>query len=74
MNMHQTKGREADATITVFEERYWVRRNEYDKGSRLLYVVLTRAREHCVVLVPPNPDHFIAPLAALHAYATGKAT
>lgn len=63
MNMHQTKGREADATIAVFEEgSFFNARDNYDKDSRLLYVVLTRARQESVLLLPPRPHAFLNPL------------
>ena len=52
MGLYQSKGREADATIVV------LRGNDYfgqeaepmPNGSKLLYVVLTRARRKTVVL------------------------
>lgn len=69
MNFHQTKGREADAVILVYREGGWVAgrraREPFASESRVLYVALTRARERVVVLVPPQPHPFVAPLAAL---------
>lgn len=69
MNFHQTKGREADAVILVYRENGWVATRQakepFPSESRVLYVALTRARTKVVVLVPPEPHHFIAPLAAL---------
>jgi DNA helicase-2/ATP-dependent DNA helicase PcrA len=64
MNFSQTKGREADATLLVFEdddffgheaEPFWA-------ASRLLYVAMTRARACVVVLLPPWPHPLVAPL------------
>jgi len=68
MGLYQSKGREADATIVVLRENdYYGKEPEpMPTGSKLLYVVLTRARKKTVVLtlgstLPP----LIAPLAAL---------
>jgi DNA helicase-2/ATP-dependent DNA helicase PcrA len=57
MGLCQSKGRETDATIVV------LRRNDYygpesepmPVGSRLLYVVLTRARRKTIVLTLGSP-------------------
>ena len=54
MNLHQTKGREADATVVVLRANdfFGTERNEpFEEGSRLLYVVFSRARKQIVVLV-----------------------
>lgn len=68
MGLYQSKGREADATIVVLRESdYFGRESEpMPVGSRLLYVVLTRARRTTIVLtlgskLPP----LIEPLAIL---------
>lgn len=69
MNFHQTKGREADAVILVYREGGWVTKGSasepFVSESRVLYVALTRARKRVVLLVPPTPHPFVAPLAAL---------
>ena len=73
MGLYQSKGREADATIVV------LRGNDYfgqeaepmPNGSRLLYVVLTRARRKTVVLtLGLTLPSLIYPIALL-ADATG---
>jgi DNA helicase II / ATP-dependent DNA helicase PcrA len=68
MNLHQTKGRETDATILLCREDDWMgyETEPYEKGSRLLYVVLTRASEQAVVLLPSRPHGLFAPLLTLH--------
>ena len=54
MNLHQTKGREADATILLLQpdEFHGYEREPYPTGSRLLYVCLTRARERAHIVLP----------------------
>jgi len=68
MGLYQSKGREADATIVV------LRGNDYfgnepepmPVGSKLLYVVLTRARTKTIVLTLGSPlPSLIYPLAVL---------
>ena len=68
MGLYQTKGREADATVVVLRSNdfYGKERSPFPVGSRLLYVVLTRARHKTLLLLfgdglPP----LIAPLANL---------
>ena len=63
MNLHQTKGREADATILVFRDgEYFGRESEpYEANSRLLYVALTRARNHVTVVLGRVPHPLVAP-------------
>lgn len=68
MGLYQSKGREADATIVVLRGNdYFGKETEpMPVGSKLLYVVLTRARARTVVLtlgstLPP----LIYPLAVL---------
>lgn len=54
MNLHQTKGREADATVLVLQpdEYHGSEREPFQTGSRLLYVCLTRARERAHIVLP----------------------
>lgn len=56
MNLHQTKGREADATVLLLQpdEFHGYEPEPYPTGSRLLYVCLTRARERAHIVVPNN--------------------
>ncbi|WP_415953835.1 UvrD-helicase domain-containing protein [Streptomyces sp. KLOTTS4A1] len=66
MNLHQTKGREADTTILLLadDEYYGPEGEPFPNGSRLLYVVMTRAR-HTAHLVVPDRSHALwAPLIA----------
>ena len=67
MNFHQTKGREADQVILLYRAGDYLadrRATEpFAESSRVLYVVLTRARERVVVLLPRNPHQLIAPFA-----------
>jgi DNA helicase-2/ATP-dependent DNA helicase PcrA len=67
MNFHQTKGREVDVVILVFRGNDWFGREgePFIRNSRLLYVSLTRARHHCVVILPPTPHPLVAPFAGL---------
>jgi DNA helicase-2/ATP-dependent DNA helicase PcrA len=67
MNLHQTKGRESDAVIVIFRaDDYHGRESEPFAGaSRLLYVVLTRARQRVTLLLPTSPHPLVAPFAAL---------
>jgi DNA helicase-2/ATP-dependent DNA helicase PcrA len=57
MNLHQTKGREADATVLLLQsnEFHGYEAEPYPTGSRLLYVCLTRARERAHIVVPNAP-------------------
>ena len=68
MGLYQTKGREADATVVVLRSNdfYGTERSPFPVGSRLLYVVLTRARHKTLLLLfgdslPP----LVEPLADL---------
>lgn len=56
MNLHQTKGREADATVLLLQpdEFHGYEPEPYPTGSRLLYVCLTRARERAHIVVPDS--------------------
>lgn len=69
MGLYQTKGREADATIVVLRSSdfYGYERFEpFEVSSRLLYVVLTRARHKTIVLLfGGDPQPLVAPLAKL---------
>lgn len=71
MGLYQTKGREADATVVVLRSNdfYGPERYEpFETGSRLLYVVLTRARHKTIVLVfGQDPPLLVSPLAKLSA-------
>jgi DNA helicase II / ATP-dependent DNA helicase PcrA len=64
MNLHQTKGREADATILLLQpdEYHGNEWPPYPKLSRLLYVVLTRAHERAHLAVPKNVHLLWRPL------------
>lgn len=66
MNLHQTKGREADTTILLLgdDEYYGPEGEPFPNGSRLLYVVMTRARHQAHLLVPANSHPLWAPLIA----------
>lgn len=64
MNLHQTKGREADATILVLQpaEYHGNEQPPYPRLSRLLYVVLTRARDVAYIAVPDDVHPLWRPL------------
>jgi ATP-dependent DNA helicase UvrD/PcrA len=64
MNLHQTKGREADTTILLLgpDEYHGSETEPYPDGSRLLYVVMTRARRQAHLVVPANPHPLWQPL------------
>lgn len=64
MNLHQTKGREADATVLLLQaDEYHGRESEpYATGSRLLYVCLTRARQTAHIIVPDRVHGLWLPL------------
>lgn len=67
MNLHQTKGREADAVIHIFQDSdYFGRESEpFEKLSRLMNVAFSRARKRVIVILPPNPHAVIQPLENL---------
>lgn len=68
MNLYQTKGREADATVVVLREGDFMgyESEPFPTTSRLLYVVFSRARQKIVVLLVGNRFHAaVAPLDAL---------
>lgn len=64
MNLHQTKGREADVTILVLQsdEFHGYEREPFVRGSRLLYVVMTRARKVANIIVPGDVHPLWQPL------------
>ena len=64
MNLHQTKGREADATVLVLQddEYHGKEREPFPTGSRLLYVCMTRARERAHIVVPDQVHRLWLPL------------
>jgi DNA helicase-2/ATP-dependent DNA helicase PcrA len=64
MNLHQTKGREADVTVLLLQpDEFHGRETEpYPTGSRLLYVVLTRARHQAHLVVPARSHGLWQPL------------
>lgn len=64
MNLHQTKGREGDATILLLQpdEYHGRERPPYPTLSRLLYVVLTRARVRAHIVVPDEIHPLWRPL------------
>lgn len=64
MNLHQTKGREADTTILLLQEdEYHGGEGEpFTSGSKLLYVVMTRARQQAHIIVPATPHPLWRPL------------
>jgi len=67
MGLYQTKGREADATVVVLRsgDFYGTERSPFP-GSRLLYVVLTRARHKTIALLfGSGLPALVAPLANL---------
>ncbi|MFJ6900562.1 UvrD-helicase domain-containing protein [Streptomyces hokutonensis] len=66
MNLHQTKGREADTTILLLadDEYYGPEGEPFPTGSRLLYVVMTRARLQAHLVVPGRSHPLWAPLIA----------
>ena len=68
MGLYQSKGREADATIVVLRGNdYYGREHEpMPNGSKLLYVVLTRARKKTIILTFGRElSSLIYPLAML---------
>jgi DNA helicase II / ATP-dependent DNA helicase PcrA len=64
MNLHQTKGREADTTILLLQpdEYHGREAHPYPRGSKLVYVLLTRARHHALIVVPPVQHPLWSPL------------
>ncbi|MGW4051320.1 UvrD-helicase domain-containing protein [Streptomyces sp. NPDC004779] len=66
MNLHQTKGREADVTILLLGENefHGSEGEPYPTGSKLLYVVMTRARKRAHLIVPNLVHGLWVPLVA----------
>ncbi|WP_146252090.1 hypothetical protein [Xylanimonas oleitrophica] len=74
MNLYQTKGREADATVVVLRDSDFMgsEREPYPNTSRLLYVVFSRARQRIVVLLVGDARRLpgaVAPLATIFSAA-----
>jgi DNA helicase-2/ATP-dependent DNA helicase PcrA len=67
MNFHQTKGREADAVLLVYQNTDWFGKEgpPFPKTSRVLFVALTRARERVVIVLPTQPHPLVAPFASI---------
>lgn len=67
MTFHQTKGREADLAIHVFNpDDFFGRGKEpFEAASRLLYVAISRARKRVVVILPMNPHPLVGPYRTL---------
>jgi DNA helicase-2/ATP-dependent DNA helicase PcrA len=67
MNLHQTKGRESDAIVAVFRpnDYYGNEATPFHSASRLLYVVLTRARQRATLVLPTYPHQLVAPFTDL---------
>lgn len=68
MNLHQTKGREADVTILLLQDDEYHGKEgpPYPTLSRLLYVVLTRARRRAHLVVPDRVHPLWSPLIDTH--------
>lgn len=67
MNLHQTKGREADAVVILCadDDFHGYETEPFVDGSRLLYVILTRARKEVSLIFEHDPHALVAPIAAL---------
>lgn len=69
MGLYQAKGREADATVIILRATDFFgsdRSEPFEEGSRLMYVVFTRARKKSVVLIfGEGLPGLVAPLARL---------
>ena len=76
MNYHQTKGREADTVIHVFQpEDYFGPETEpFAENSRLLNVAISRARHRVIVILPPTPHPVVEPFTLLRQYAHDDVT
>lgn len=69
MGLYQTKGREADSTVIILRSTDFFgmeKKEPYEEGSRLMYVVFTRARKRSIVLIfGSGLPGLIEPLARL---------
>lgn len=67
MNLHQTKGREADAVIILCgdDDFHGYETEPFVDGSRLLYVILTRARNEVTLVFGYDPHALVAPITAI---------
>jgi DNA helicase-2/ATP-dependent DNA helicase PcrA len=67
MNLHQTKGREADAVVILCDDDdfHGNETEPFVDASRLLYVILTRARNEVTLIFGRDPHALVAPIAAL---------
>ena len=76
MNLHQTKGREADTTILLLgsDEFHGYESEPFPEGSRLLYVVMTRARRRAHIVVPYTAHPLWSPLVTACEAAGTAAT
>jgi DNA helicase-2/ATP-dependent DNA helicase PcrA len=72
MNLHQTTGREADAIIIAFrnDDYHGTESEPFPTLSRLLYVILTRARNQVTLLLPPDPHPLVAPFVSIAGSAS----
>jgi DNA helicase II / ATP-dependent DNA helicase PcrA len=66
MNLHRTKGREADNTNLLLgpDEYYGSEGEPFPDGSQLLYVVMTRARRQAHIVVTASAHPLWQPLVA----------
>lgn len=67
MNLHQTKGREADAVVILCrdDDYHGDGTEPFPDASRLLYVILTRARREVTMIFGHNPHPLVAPISRL---------
>jgi DNA helicase-2/ATP-dependent DNA helicase PcrA len=67
MNLHQTKGREADSVVILCgdDDCHGDEDEPFIEASRLLYVILTRARIEVTIIFGHGPHPLVAPLAGL---------
>jgi DNA helicase-2/ATP-dependent DNA helicase PcrA len=74
MNLHQTKGREADTTILLLgaDENHGSEAEPFPDGSRLLYVVMTRARHRAHIVVPATSHRLWRHLVDAVEYEAGS--
>lgn len=67
MNLHQTKGREADAIVILSgdDDFHGYESEPFAEGSRLLYVILTRARREITLILGDDPHGLFEPFVGL---------